>query len=231
MPFWDHVQELRNRFLYVIISVVLFSIFGYLFYEYFFSAVSSVIQEEMYITRITEGFTTRLRVGFLIGLFLSIPFLFFQLMQFIFPALEKKGKWIILIILICSFSLFTVGILFGYNSVLPISMNFLKSREFFPENVERLISYDKFIVFFFQFLIGFGICFQFPIVLISLMKLELLSLSTLVRTSKYFILAFFTIAAIITPPDIISQLLLTLPMIVLYALCILIGYIFRIGTD
>jgi len=231
MPFWDHVQEFRNRILYVLISVAVFSILGYLFYEFFFGAIAEVIQEELYATHITEGFTTRLRVSFLLGVFISIPFLFFQLLQFIFPALEKKSKIIVFIILVCSFSLFIIGILFGYKSVLPVSMQFLKSREFFPETVLRLISYDKFILFFFQFLIAFGICFQFPIALIILLHMEIVTVKTLIRFSKYFILGFFTISAIITPPDIISQLLLTLPLIILYALSIAIGVVFRIGKS
>jgi sec-independent protein translocase protein TatC len=229
MPFWDHILEFRNRLLFVLISVIIFTVFGYIFYSSFFTAISEVIQEEMYATRITEGFTTRLRVSLLIGVFLSIPFLFYQIMQFIFPALTKKSKLFILFLLIASFSLFAGGIVFGYKTVMPISMDFLKSREFFPENVSRLISYDRFIVFFFQFLIGFGICFQFPIILLSLMKLEVISVRSLIKFAKYFVLVFFVFAAIITPPDIISQLLLIFPMVLLYALCIIIGKIFRLG--
>lgn len=230
MLFWDHIEELRNRLLYVVISVLLFSIAGYLFYTSFFEIIANVIKEELYITQIAEGFMTRIRVGLMIGIFMSIPFLFFQIMQFVFPALTKRSKIFILLILSVSYILFIGGIIFAYETVMPISMQFLKSREFFPESVNRLISYDTFIAFFFQFLIGFGVCFQFPILLVTLLKLKVISVRGLLNFSKYFILTAFILSAIITPPDVVSQTLLTVPMIILYMACILIGKIFRLGS-
>ncbi len=230
MSFWGHLLELRRRILVVVGFVAVFSVAGYLLFPYFFALVSEVIGEQLYATTIAEGFMTRLRIAVLLGMFLSLPVLLFQIMLFVFPALQRREKRFVLVLLVSTFLLFLGGVLYAYKSVLPVSVRFLKSGIFFPERVNRLISYRQFITFFFQFLLGFGVCFQFPVVLLALMKLGLFGVRALVRNFKYFVIGAFLFAAIITPPDMVSQILLALPMISLYALCILVGMLFRIGT-
>jgi sec-independent protein translocase protein TatC len=230
MTFWEHVYEIRNRLLIVLICFLFFSVFCYIIFPVLFKAIYTTISEELFVTNIAEGFITRLRVGILGGLFLSIPIFIFQLILFVFPALRKNEKVFMLLLLISTFILFVFGIGFAYKSVLPVAIQFLKSKEFFPENVRRIIPYESFVVFFFQFLIGFGVCFQFPVVLVFLMKIKLLKLKTLIKNFKYVIAIIFIVAAILTPtPDVVSQVLLAIPMLILYALCIFIGVIFRLG--
>jgi sec-independent protein translocase protein TatC len=231
MPFWSHVYEIRNRLLIVSIFILIFSIGGYLFFPEVYSVIQKTIGEKLYATNIAEGFVTRLRTSILLGVFFSIPALLFEIVLFLFPALNKKSKFYLLAVLISSFILFILGIVFAYKTVLPISINFLTSETFFPDTLRRLISYNAFTLFFIQFLIGFGTCFQFPLVLLFLMKTGVLKLSFLVKNFKYAIVIVLIISAVITPPDIVSQLLLSLPMMILYALCILIGKIFRLGGD
>ena len=221
MTFWEHVYEIRNRLLVVMAFTVVFAAGSYLFFPYLFSLVHDVLGEELYATDITEGFVTRLRVSVLTGFFLSIPLLLFQIVLFIFPALKKKEKAVMLSLLLTTFILFLAGLAFAWKTVLPVSVRFLKSRAFFPENVSRLISYRTFISFFFQFLIGFGLCFQFPIALLFLLKAGFLSITGLVKGFKYVIAGIFLVAAIITPPDVVSQILLAVPMILLYLASIL----------
>ena len=117
----------------------------------------------------------------------------------------------------------------SYKSVLPVSIKFLTSSHFFPENVGRLLSYNDFLKFFFTFIIGFGVCFQFPIIILFLLKIGLIKMKFLTKNYKYFIIACFVLAAILTPPDVISQIFLALPMIFLYSLSIIIGKILRLG--
>lgn len=231
MPFWSHVFEIRNRLLIVSIFVLIFSVGGYFIFPQFYKIIQNTIGEKLYATNITEGFLTRLRTSVLLGVFFSIPILLFEIVLFLVPALNKKNKIYLLIVLICSFILFMLGIHFAYQIVLPISIEFLTSSTFFPDTLNRLISYTAFTSFFFQFLIGFGLCFQFPLVLLFLMKIGVLKLSFLIKNFKYAFAAVLIISAIITPPDIISQLLLSLPMIILYILCIFVGKIFRLGGD
>lgn len=229
MTFWEHVYEIRNRLLVVVVSILIFSVGCYFIFPIVFNAIHSVLKEELYATGIAEGFLTRLRISILGGVFLSIPLFIFQVILFIFPALKKREKIFMLLLMISTFFLFLFGIIFAYRSVLPISIQFLKSRAFFPDNVSRLISYEIFIGFFFQFLIGFGICFQFPVVLVFLMKVGTLKVNALIKNFKFVLAGVFLLSAIITPPDIISQILLSIPMIVLYLICIIIGKLFRLG--
>jgi sec-independent protein translocase protein TatC len=207
--------------------MLLFSGGAYVVFPKLFSYVSETIDEVMYSTRITEGFVTRLRVSFLIGLLFSLPALLFQIVLFLFPALKTKEKGFLLGTLICTFLLFLGGVYFAYGTVLPISIAFLKSREFYPEDVGRLISYQYYVTFFFQFLLGFGLCFQFPVAITLLVRWGFVSVGKLVRFFKYFVITAVVISAIITPPDIVSQIMLTVPMLILYGLCIPIGLVVR----
>ena len=226
MPFWDHVSELRRRVFVVLGAVALGAGAGYVLFPYFFDVVVGVIGEELYVTAITEGFLTRLRISVLIGVFVSLPVALFEVVLFVFPALVRRERMVLLLALAATFALFVLGVAYAYRSVLPISIAFLKSREFFPEDLNRIISYSQFVTFFFQFLIGFGLCFQFPVVLLVLMKLDVFTVTALRRFFKYFAALAFALAAIITPPDVVSQILLAVPLLLLYGLCLVIGAIF-----
>lgn len=229
MPFRVHILELRKRLLAVFISIVLFSAGGYFIFPYFYNFIQKILAEELFATKIYEGFFTRFRIAVLIGLFVSIPLLLYQIMMYVLPALRTNEKRFVLILLFSSFLLFSGGILFAIKYVLPLSVHFLKSREFFPSGLNRIISYESFILFFFQFIVAFGICLQFPVILLLLLRFGILKRKGLVKFMKYFIPAALLVAGILTPPDIVSQVMLAVPLIFLYVLCILIAKIFKWG--
>ena len=229
MPFWDHIVELRNRMLVVVISIALLSVCGYFLFPSFVRLLYPLIGENLYVTGIAEGFLTRMEVSFLFGALLSFPMLFSQVSFFLAPALSRKQKIVLFIALSTSLLLFIGGVSFAYESVLPLSIKFLKADQFFPDNVNRLISFSSFIMFFFQFLLGFGFFFEFPVALLILMKMEITTPAMLLKNSKIVIPFIFLIAAILTPPDVVSQVLLATPMVALYYLCIAIGFAFRLG--
>ena len=229
MTFIEHVLELRKRLGILLIAILFTSIIGYIVFPYFFNFIINILSEELYVTKIYEGFLTRIRIALLIGLLLSIPFLIYELIAFILPAFNRKEKIIILILIFSSFILFLCGIYFSLKMVLPISVSFLRSENFFPTNLGRIISYDSFIIFFFQFLVSFGLCLQFPVVILTLLYFKVLKMQKLIRFLKYFVAVSFLIAGILTPPDVVSQSMLALPMILLYLLCILIGKLLHWG--
>lgn len=229
MTFWEHIYELRKRVIIVLISITVFSIVGYITFPYYFNFIYEVIKEELHVFNIQEGFTVRLKLSILIGIFLSIPVFIFQAVLFIFPALKKTEKIFFLSGIICSFTLFIFGVIFAYKSVLPVSILFLKSKSFFPNNVVPEFSYEKFVIFFFQFLIAFGLCFQFPIILLLLLKFGIIKMNILTKNFKYVVIVIFIIAAILTPPDWVSQVCMAIPMLVLYILTIIVGKIFKLG--
>ena len=229
MAFWDHVFELRKRLIRLIVFVVLLSIVGYYIFPSIVRILINILKDQLYVTEITEGFIVRLKMSVIIGAILSIPVLLFEILSFILPALTKREKVIILTTTILSFFLFIFGILFSYKFVLPTSIKFLKY--FTQDNVRQIISYQKFIMFFFKFIFAFGLCFQFPIILLLLLKLGVMKFSFLTKNFRYFIVAIFVLAMLITPsPDIQSQILLAIPLLFLYLLTIVIAKIFKLGA-
>ena len=229
MTFQQHVLELRKRLLVVLLVTLVFAVGGYFVFPYVFDYLHSVVSEKLYVTKIYEGFTTRIQISFLVGFFLCIPVLLYQITAFILPALYKREKTVVLLLLISVFLLFIFGIGYSLRFVLPISIDFLKSSSFYPLNLDRLISYNSFFLFFVKFMIAFGLCFQFPIVLITLLYFKILKMGTLRKYFKYFIALAFLVSGILTPPDVISQIMISIPMIILYGVCILIGKLFRLG--
>jgi sec-independent protein translocase protein TatC len=229
MTFWEHIYELRNRLLVVLAAILLFSIAGYILFPHIINIITKTIGEKLYTTTIAEGFLTKIKIAIITGVILAMPVFIIELILFIFPALTIKEKTILLAIIVSSSILFIFGVVFSFKIVLPISINFLKARDFFPENVDRLISYNTFILFFFQFLLCFGICFEFPIIFILLLKLKLIKMDFLTKNFKYFIIIIFIVAAILTPPDAFSQVMMAIPLVLLYLITILIAKIFKLG--
>jgi sec-independent protein translocase protein TatC len=229
VPFWDHVVELRNRMLWVVSGVLVFSIAGYLIYPYFVQLISGILGEKLYINTIVEGFFTRMNVSLIFGCICALPIFILQVCLFIFPGLTAHEKNIVLGSIIAAFVLFAAGVFFSIQSVLPASLRFLKTEGFFPGSVGLMINYSKFIQFIFKFLLACGFCFEFPVVLIVLLQFNVLTVAALVKNLKYVIIVIFAIAAVLAP-DVVSQITLALPMIALYLLTLLTASLFRIGV-
>jgi sec-independent protein translocase protein TatC len=229
MPFQKHLLELRRRLVMALASVLLFSAAGYIVFPYFYDFIQSILSEELFATKIHEAFLTRVRIALLLGLFLSLPVIFYQVIAYILPAFDKKGKVFALVLLFSSFVLFCGGILFSLEYVMPITVRFLRARRFFPSGLSRIISYENFILFFFQFILAFGICLQFPVVLLLLLKFKIIKYERLVKSIKIFIPAALLLSGILTPPDLVSQIMLTAPLVFLYVLCIVIAKILKWG--
>lgn len=231
MTFWQHVYELRGRVFVIMVCALVLSVVGYLAFPWFFDLVARLLKEELYVTVITEGFVVRVRIAFLIGVLLTIPVFIFEIAAFVFPALSGKERRFLLMLLLSTFLLFLFGVGFAFRTVLPVSISWLKSEVFFPQNLHRLLSYHEFITFFFQFLLGFGLVFEFPVVILFLLKLGIISVRQLIRFFRFFLVVAVAAAAILSPgPDVASQILLAVPLIVLYLLCILLGRILRLGA-
>jgi sec-independent protein translocase protein TatC len=131
------------------------------------------------------------------------------------PALKKNEKifFIFLTNFICI--LFIAGIFFSYNYVLPLIINFLTSKEFFPENVGNLLNFSGLIMFIIKIILGFGLAFQMPVIVLFLLKTRIFTKRKMFKFSKIIIVVVFIIAAVLTPPDWVSQVMLALPMIII----------------
>ena len=220
MTFTEHLAELRIRLVKGLAAVAVFSIIGYIFRSQILLVIKKPLGETvpLHAFDMFEPFFASLKIAGYTGLFLGLPVLVYQIMMFCLPALRPSEKRVIVGGLICGVFLLYGGIIFSYVFILPLLIP--QMAGFFSSGVEQTFSLSMYINKVFQFVIGFGLGFQLPIVLIILVRVGVVSVQSLRKNRKYMIIAIFVIAAILTPPDVISQMLLAIPLLVLYEVSI-----------
>lgn len=175
----------------------------------------------------TEAFFTYIRTSLTSAIIISFPFWIGQIYLFLAPALYKKEKKLILPLFILSPTLFALGALLSYCYILPLAIKFFSGFEYFnpSKNINLAIEMriSEYLSFAKSLLLGFGLAAQLPLLLITMIHLKLVSMSQLKKKRKYVIIAIFLISAILTPPDVISQLILAIIMIVIFETIILFG--------
>lgn len=235
MTLQNHLSELRRKIIFCTIFFFITFFLCYFFVEEIYRFLLqpfieiSLHQENrrLIYTSPAEAFVTYLKLSFYSALFFSFPIFASQFYFFISPGLYKNEKKnILLILFFCPF-LFLFGAFLAYYFILPLALNFFLSFEIqgsmtsMPIALEARISeYLRLVI---NLLFGFGIAFQLPIMLIFLIKVGLLSNEDLKSKRRYWIVAIFVIAAILTPPDVLSQLSLAIPMIFLFEIAILVS--------
>ena len=232
----SHLKELRYR---VFISGI-YILIGFIVALYFFNNIIDALSvpfhsfpefNKFYVTSIFEGFATKLKLSFIIGAILAFPVIIYQALRFIFPGLIGKEKKLIAICVFVSVLLSAFAFYFGYFVFMPYSIQFLMSKTYLPDNVSIILNYNKNIFYIINFLFYSLIVFQFPIILECLLYLNLVKRKSLIKASRYVIVGIFVVSAFVTPPDIISQVGISIPLICLYFLTILVAKIFGFGED
>lgn len=229
MPFLDHLEELRWRIIKSLVSVVLFTIIAFFFSDYFLDwlllPASKVTQQiSIQVLKVQAIFIIKLEIALLVGVILSIPVILFQLWSFLAPGLhnhERKYIWPIIIFAMISF---TIGAAFAYYIIVPYALDFFLGLV--PENVTNNIAIDFYFGFMLRLLIVFGVVFELPVISILLAKMGLITPAFLKKYRRHAIVVFFVSAAILTPPDPMTQLFLALPLLLLYEGTILLLYFF-----
>jgi sec-independent protein translocase protein TatC len=230
IPFTAHLEELRRRLIVCAIAVGVGFLLAYGFKERLFQILvrplTQVMQDgdTLIFTGLPEAFFTYLKVAFLTGLMLAAPVIIYQFWLFVAPGLYDKEKRLLLPIVLLSSFFFVGGALFGYFFVFPIGFQFFLG--FATEHIRPMPSMKEYLGFAAKMLLAFGVAFELPLVLTSMARLGLVSVSFLKRNRKYAILIIFTVAAILTPPDVVSQVMMAVPLMVLYELSIVGARIF-----
>jgi sec-independent protein translocase protein TatC len=165
-------------------------------------------------TAVPEAFFTYFKAAILAGVFFCFPFILYQLWAFISPGLYRREKKYILPYLFVSSFFFLLGAVFCYFIVFPVIFRFFLS--FASNEIRPLPSIREYLTFTLKLLLGFGLLFQWPALVFFLSRMGVVSSSFLARNRKYAILLIFVAAAILTPPDLVSQLLLAGPLILMY---------------
>jgi sec-independent protein translocase protein TatC len=202
----------------------------YTFAEKIFDILAAPLLEMMpqggslIFTSVAEAFFTYMKVAFVAGLILASPFVLYQIWAFVAPGLYRNEKKYVVPFVLAGSFFFALGIFFGYYVALPIGFKFLLG--FATDFIKPLPSMKEYLSFSIKFLLAFGLVFEFPVVLVLLARIGVVDARTLARQRKYAILLIFVFAAILTPPDIVSQVIVALPMIGLYELSILLSKLF-----
>ena len=238
MSLLSHIAVLRKLVIVSLVSVAAGSVASFILYEHIVDLLYRPLRvlgdgagdPLLYINTIFEGFVTRLKVALLSGIVVSLPIHLFNGVRFTFPGLNRKEKRVVSVSLAFSFIFVVLSFLYSYYKIIPISIAFLTGDGFVPDRTGMLLSFAGNIFYILQFMLVALIVFQIPILLEVLMVLNLLSRKTLWRAARYLVVLFFVLAAIVTPPDFITQLSIALPLTLLFFLTLLVAKIFGFGA-
>jgi len=220
MSFLGHLEELRHRLIKSIASVLLLSIVFYFFSERVIDYLTIPVSVT-YFTSPTEAFSIRIKLSLILGLMASIPLVLYQIWKFVVPGLTKKEVKYVFPVVFFSSLFFLGGASFCYFLVLPLGIKFLLG--FQTERLLPLIKIGDYVSFVAWMVLAFGLVFQLPILTFFLGKIGLVSSLTLRKGRKYAFLGILILAAVLTPsPDVFSQLLLAIPLYVLYEVSIIV---------
>jgi sec-independent protein translocase protein TatC len=230
-PFLSHLEELRKRLVVCAIAVGIGFVVSYIFSERLFNLLVAPLKavmpegDQMIFTNLPEMFFAYIKVAFIAGILVSAPLIFYELWMFVAPGLYKNEKKLMAPFVISSTILFVGGSLFGYFIVFPFGFKFFIA--FSNEYVKALPSVKQYFSFSLKLLFAFGLVFELPVIMFFLSKLGLITPEFLKKKRKYAILLTFVMAAILTPPDVITQCMMAGPLIVLYEIGILVARLAR----
>lgn len=218
----QHLEELRKRIFYSIISIIITSIVSYAFVEKLLYHLSKPVGNLVFIRPI-EAFITHIKLALFCGVFISFPIIIYQIWAFVSPGLKKEERKHIRLFGPLSLLLFLLGSGFSYFVIVPLGIKFLIG--YGTDWLRPMISVGSYMSFFCVMILVFGIVFELPVVILFLTKLRIVSPPALRKNRKYVILAIFICAAVLTPPDIFTQVMMAIPLIILYEFSIIISYI------
>ncbi len=236
MPLMDHLKELRQRVLWSVGAFILCFAVCYYFAQQIYGFLAQPLadilaaqpggsERRMIYTALYEAFFTYLKVAFFGAVFFSFPMWATQLWLFVAPGLYRSEKKAILPFLVASPFLFVLGAALVYYFIFPLAWQFFISFETPPGSggipVQLEAKVGEYLSLVMHMILAFGVAFQLPVLLTLLVKVGILNVETLQKGRRYAVVGMFVVAAIITPPDIISQIGLAIPLIALYEISIL----------
>jgi sec-independent protein translocase protein TatC len=226
MSFTAHLGELRKRLIICFVAVGIGFAVAYAYsaeiFEWLVQPLIGVLPpgDKLVFTALPEAFFIYIKASLIAGTVLASPVIFYELWMFVAPGLYQKEKKFVLPFVIISSLLFALGALFGYYVVFPVGFRFLVG--FSTENIRALPSLQLYLSFCLKLLLGFGLVFEFPVLAYFLGRIGIINSSMMAKNRRIAILLIFVVAAVVTPPDVASQIMLAIPLYILYEGSILI---------
>lgn len=232
MGFLDHLEELRKRLVYSAIAVIAGTGACWGYREKIYAVMQKPIMdalrshglpEKLVYLNPTDPFNLYLKIAMMAGLFLTSPFVLYQVWMFISPGLYRNEKRYVVPFMLSTITLFTLGGYFGYRIAYPRALEFFIG---FNGQFQAMITVGEYTQLFLSIVLGMGLIFELPIVVFFLAFMGIMTPSFMIKNFRYAILVIFVLAAIVTPtPDIINMCVFAAPMIALYALSIGVAYV------
>lgn len=218
--FLSHLVELRSRLLRAVLAVVvvLFALlpFANRIYAVVARPLLAALPEgtQMVAIEVASPFFAPLKLAFFVALLVAMPVVIYQLWAFVAPGLYRHEKRLAMPLLVSATVLFYAGCAFAYFLVMPVVFAFLTAIA--PEGVTMMTDISRYLDFVLVMFLAFGVCFEVPVAVVILAAMGWVSIAQLVAARRYVIVGAFVVAAIVTPPDVVSQLMLAIPMALLY---------------
>jgi sec-independent protein translocase protein TatC len=226
--FLSHLFELRDRVIKAGLAIIIVFV-GLVYWapDIFHLFAQPLLQAlpvggKMIVTDVTGSFFVPMKVTMLVAFIVALPVVMYQLWAFIAPGLYIHERKLILPLVVSSYSLFIIGMAFAYFLVFPTVFKFMASYNA-PLGAEMSTDIDNYLSFAMTTFLAFGITFEVPVVVVVLVRMGMVPLAKLKEIRPYVIVGAFVISAIVTPPDVLSQLLLAVPMTLLYELGLLVA--------
>jgi sec-independent protein translocase protein TatC len=230
LPFLAHLTELRNRLLVVVIVLGVALVFTYAYKEQIFNLLMRPFIVVMpkgssfIFTSVTEAFMAYFKLSLVAAVFVASPVILYELWMFVAPGLYEKEKKYVVPFITFGSALFVTGILFCYFLVMPFLFRFFV--HFGNDFVIPMPSLKEYLGLAIKLLLMFGLMFEMPLLVYYLAKIGVVRYDTLARKRRYAILGIFVVSAVITPPDVASQMLMVVPLYGLYEISIIIARVF-----
>ncbi len=230
VSFTDHLDELRQRLIVCFVAVGAAFFVSFFFAKYIFDILAvpllSVMRDKdrLIFDSLTEPIFTYLKISLLTAIFISAPVILYQFWMFVAPGLYKNEKKLLFPIVLFSTFFFLGGVVFGYKVVFPIGFDILLRYD--TESFQGLLSINKYMALSSKLLLGFGIVFELPLVITLMARFGIVTVPFLRKQRKYALLLFFVFGAFLTPPDVVSQIAMAVPLMLLYEISIIGAILF-----
>lgn len=224
MPFLDHLEEFRWALLKSISAITIAMILSWFVSDYMYGTLTRLAKNAelpLIATKVMEGVILKLQMALIMGIVVSLPFVFYFVWSFVAPGLyENEKRWVLPTVFLATFC-FLGGASIAYFIIIPFVLPFVKN--FLPPDVMPMVSIGNFVGTIIKFVLIFGVMFEMPLVTFALAKIGIVKYHWMSKYRKYAIVSIFIIGAILTPPDPISQMMMAVPLIILYEISILVA--------